>query len=102
MNREKFLDAFRSSIQAINNKRYFSTERGYQRQLLAELKNNLDIEKLFDGNTIVEQEYQKTLEKHGIRIRPDIIIHVPYKREMHKNRLKNNFVVIQIKCKASE
>lgn len=101
MNKEQFLSIFRDSIQAITDERYFSTERGYQGQLLAELNSKLNIEQIFPGNPIVEQEYQKTLDNHGITIRPDIIIHTPYERRIHENRRAGNLIVIQIKREAS-
>lgn len=101
MNKEQFLSIFRDSIQAITDERYFSTERGYQGQLLAELNSKLNIEQIFPGNPIVEQEYQKTLDNHGITIRPDIIIHIPYERKIHENRRAGNLVVVQIKREAS-
>ena len=57
---------------------------------------------IFPSETIVEQEYQKVLEKHGIRKRPDIIIHIPYEKGLYPNRYTGNFVAIQLKLRASE
>ena len=102
MNKNLFLNMFKDSIRAITDRRYFSTERGYQGQLLAKLTNNLDIERIFPGDPTVEQEYQKTLKNHGIKIRPDIIIHIPYERGAAENRRSGNYVAIQIKLKASK
>jgi len=103
MNKDPFLNIFRDTIRAITDKRYFSTERGYQGQLLAELSRRMaSIKRIFPSEPNVEQEYQKTMDKHGITIRPDIIIHIPYEREVSKNRGSNNFIVIQIKLNASE
>ena len=103
MNKDPFLNIFRDTIRAITDKRYFSTERGYQGQLLAELSRRMaSIKRIFPSEPNVEQEYQKTMDKHGITIRPDIIIHIPYEREVSENRGSNNFIVIQIKLNASE
>lgn len=102
MDKGVFLNRLIHSIKAINAKRYFSTERGYQGQLLIELNGRLKIEQIFHSEAIVEQEYQKTLKNHGISKRPDIIIHIPYEEEKYKSRHAGNFVVIQLKRKASE
>jgi hypothetical protein len=96
-----FLDKFRNSLIAITNLRYFSSERAYQGALIAELQNKVNIKEIFSSNAIVEQEYQKTLEAHGINIRPDLIIHVPFDG-INNNRASDNYVVIQLKLKASE
>lgn len=101
MIKELFLKIFRESIRAITDKRFFSTERGYQGQLLTEL-NKRRLEQIFLGRAIVEQEYQKTLDNHGITIRPDIIIHIPHEEGIYQNRRTGNFVVIQLKRRASE
>jgi len=102
MKKESFLKIFKDSLRAITDKRYFSTERGYQGQLLIELNKRLEIEPIFPSEVIVEQEYQKVLEKHGITIRPDIIIHIPYEEGIYPNRRTGNFIVIQLKLRASE
>ena len=101
MDKGAFLNVFKDSIGAITNGRYFSSERGYQGALCTELSSRANIEQIFSGYAIVEQEYQKTLIAHGINIRPDIIMHVPYKKGMYSNRRGGNFVVIQLKRKAS-
>ena len=102
MNKKLFLKIFRESIRAITAKRFFSTERGYQGQLVTELNKRLKIEQIFPGMPIVEQEYQKTLDNHGITIRPDIIIHIPHEEGTYQNRRAGNFVVIQLKLRASK
>jgi hypothetical protein len=95
MDIEKFLHKFRCSLESITEERFYSTERGFQAQLISELNNSRI------GEAIVEQEYQKTLKNHGIRIRPDIIIHVPYLNQVHASRKQNNYVVIQLKKNAT-
>lgn len=97
-----FLNEFRDSLESINEKHFFSREMGYQGKLLPELEKRIHIKKIFLGSIIVEQEYQKTLKNHGINIRPDLIIHVPYMDKIHPSRRYGNYVVIQLKLCASE
>lgn len=101
MDKEVFLNTLRDSIRAITNQRLFSTERGYQGRLIAEL-NMVNIKQIFPSDAIIEQEYQKTLEKHGINIRPDLVIHAPYEPKTHSDRRSGNYIVIQLKLNASE
>jgi hypothetical protein len=101
MDKEVFLDTLRDSMRAITNGRYFSTERGYQGQLIAELNSRLNISQNFQDNAVWEQEYQKQADKHGITIRPDIILHVPFETGIYNNRRTGNFIVIQLKRRAS-
>lgn len=102
MEKDLFLSVFRDSLKSINEERFFSTERGYQGQLLSELDKRLKIKRILPGDTVIEQEYQKTLKKHGINIRPDIIIHVPYRDKIRPSRRYGNYVVIQLKLNATE
>jgi hypothetical protein len=102
METNQILQLFRESLEAINQDRFFSSERGYQGKLLAEIEKKLEIKKILPGEALVEQEYQKRLKDHGIRIRPDIVIHIPYSEGIHSSRDINNFIVIQLKLNASE
>ena len=98
----QFLKVFRDAIETINDEHYFNTERGYQGQLLSEIDNRMKIDPILPGEPIIEQEYQKTLKNHGITIRPDIIIHIPFREGIHGNRKEGNYVVIQLKLKGNE
>ncbi|MEZ2346991.1 hypothetical protein [Terriglobus sp. RCC_193] len=80
--------------------RFYETERGYQGALVAQLTAHLDWAQ-FSGTPIVEQEYQKTLPKHGITIRPDVIIHVPVVPGHPEHRTQGNFVAFELKRRAS-
>lgn len=102
MNKDGFLRVFKESLVVITEKRFFSSELGYQGQLVTELNNRLKVELVFSNRTVVEQEYQKRLKRHGIRIRPDIIIHVPYSEGIHSSRKEDNYVVIQLKKNSSK
>jgi hypothetical protein len=96
-----FLDALAGALGAIDEARLFQDERGYQGKLLQELAIRF-AEGGFPGHPIVQQEYQKTLPMHGIRIRPDMIVHIPFERGGLANRLQGNFVAIELKRDASE
>jgi hypothetical protein len=50
---------------------------------------------------MLQQEYQKRLLRHGIRIRPDIIIHVPFERGVAESREEGNFVAMDLKRRAT-
>ena len=64
----ELLTIVRESLLAVSCPRYYETERGFQGALLAELNSRLPSLQLADA--IVEQEYQKRMPEHGIRIRP--------------------------------
>lgn len=53
-----------------------------------------------DG-AIVEQEYQKRMRDHGFRVRPDLIIHIPFEDAGFESRSQGNFVVVELKRRAS-
>jgi hypothetical protein len=55
------------TARAVSTPRFFETERGYQGELLAELRAALLMLGL-PGDAIVEQEYQKTFPKHRITV----------------------------------
>jgi hypothetical protein len=96
-----FIDALIGALGAINEPLLFQDERGYQGQLLQELAIRFT-RGGFPNNPIVQQEYQKTLPQHGIRIRPDIIIHIPFERGGLDDRRQGNFVAIELKRAAGK
>ena len=99
--REEFLIMLSQSLESIRDPRFFQTERGYQGELLAELRKRLrDV--ALPGDPVVEQEYQKRIPDHGIKIRPDIIIHIPFERDTAGRRDEGNFVAIELKLRATE
>jgi hypothetical protein len=85
----------------IREPRFFETERGYQGELVAQLGKRLKNAAL-PGDPIVEQEYQKTMPAHGITIRPDIVIHIPFERGVVESRDRGNFVAIELKRHSTE
>ena len=93
---DAMISKVRQALQAIDHPRFFETERGYQGQFnvqLAGLLHGAELE-----GAIVEEEYQKNMKRHGIRRRPDLIVHVP---TAQADRSQGNFTVIQFKRKAS-
>ena len=97
VNRDNVLSVLREALSAISHPRFYKSERGFQGELLVELSNRI---KLSD-KTIIEQEYQKKLMKHGLNIRPDIIIHEPYNDIQHSSMTEGNIAVIELKLKAN-
>lgn len=96
----QLLTIVKGALISITNPYWFETERGYQGELLGELRNKLsDCE--IEG-AIGQQEYQKRMKDHGFRIRPDIIIHIPFEQANYEARKEGNFVVIELKLRASE
>ena len=98
--KEELLNIVRESLLEITNPRFFETERGFQGMLLHKIQSRLSGEAW--AGAIVEQEYPKKLKEHGLRIRPDLIIHVPFNPEEHKSRREDNFAVIELKLRANK
>lgn len=89
------------ALNAIVAPRYYETERGFQGALIAELSKFLPGSVLPPG-AIVEQEYQKTLQTHGMRIRPDLIIHEPFHPSRHSGRDIGNHAVFELKFRGGK
>jgi hypothetical protein len=100
MDRETLLGHMTAALGEIGNPRFYQTERGFQGELLVELKKAIPTEFLPD-EAIIEQEYQKHFESHGLKIRPDIIVHEPFDEDRHRSRRDGNHAVIEIKREAS-
>ena len=92
----------RSAIERVRESRLFATERGYQGQLASELDRLLDVESGGFTRPLVEQEYQKRADVHGITLRPDIVIHIPYDRGVSPSRRHDNYLVILFKLSAKQ
>jgi hypothetical protein len=95
--------AVKKALERIKEPRFYRTERGFQGQLAAQLERLLEDSGLAGlERPIVEEEYQKTAGAHGINLRPDIIIHVPYERGVSPSRSHDNFLVVLLKLNANE
>lgn len=75
-------------LTSIKQPRFNETERGFQGEFLALLRETLP-EVGLPGDAIVEQEYQKRIREHGITLRSDISVHIP--APVGGNRRRNNF-----------
>jgi hypothetical protein len=100
-NQEQFLAILRDALENIREPRFFRTERGFQGELLVQLRNRLQNAEL-PGEPIVEQEYQKTIPLHRLNIRPDIIVHIPFDRGRAERRDQGNFVAMELKLRSTE
>ena len=86
-----------TALKRINSPRFYKTERGFQGRLTSVLNKIQDEQHIFPDGTIIEEEYQKKLEPHGMTQRPDIIIHDPIETGHSNNRKENNYVVFALK-----
>lgn len=94
---EQVLAGVRVALRGIAAPRLFETERGYQGALLGQLERSLQL----PARVIVEQEYQKQAGRHGLTIRPDIIIHEPFDPARHRDRRDGNVAIIELKLRAT-
>jgi hypothetical protein len=101
VNRDLFLATVLEALKSITEPRFFETERGYQGELLAMLRPRL-ANADFPGDPIIEQEYQKRFSDHGITIRPDLLIHIPFGRGKTEDRKHGNFVAVEIKRRSAD
>jgi len=92
------IETILTAVRSITNPRFYKTERGFQGELDGLLSASLRDKEPRDA--IVEQEAQKTLKLHGIRRRPDIIIHCP--TQEGGDRRIGNYAVILLKRRGDE
>lgn len=98
--KERFVTLLRQALENIYEEQFFGDERGFRGALLQELSKEL-ANGVLPTDPIIQQRYQKRLPSHGIRIRPDIIIHVPFERGLTKKRDEGNFVAMELKRRAT-
>lgn len=101
MERARFIEMLKNMLRSIEEPRFFDTERGYQGALLAELQQQLAMHPIWPGEPVVEQEYQKRAGEYGLRLRPDIIVHIPFDRRTLQNRRQGNYAVLQLKLRGN-
>ena len=97
---DHFLAVLKEALGNIREARSFQDERSFQGALLQELARRLERGVLPD-DPIIEEEYQKRIRSHGLRIRPDIIVHVPFDRGLGQTRDQGNFTAIELKRRAT-
>lgn len=100
MQREAFLAVLEQCLLAVNVRRYYESELGFQGALLGLLSARLP-QGVIPAEAIIEQEHQKRLASHGIAIRPHIILHEPFDPARHKDRDEANYVVMELKRRGS-
>lgn len=96
----EFLALLEQALQSIREKVLYGDERGFQGALLHELNARLGYGVL-PNDPIIQQEYQKRFRDHGIKIRPDIIVHIPFERGRAEGRDEGNFAAIELKRRAT-
>lgn len=99
---QDLINIIAASLKTIESPRYFNSERGFQGQFHAALENQLRSAELIPNNAIIEDEYQKTLQNHGIRYRPDLLVHIPFELGVFRNRREGNIVIFELKRKANK
>ncbi len=95
------VEAIRESLSQITNSRFFQTERGYQAELYAEIRKRLPAIRGLHEDVIIEQEFQKRANAHGLTLRPDLIIHVPFDNGRHSDRREGNYICFELKLRAT-
>lgn len=93
---DRFLAVLQQALRSITEERSFQDERSFQGALLQELARTFK-RGVMQDDPIIEEEYQKRIRAHGIRIRPDIIVHVPFDRGGMDRRDQGNFIAIELK-----
>jgi hypothetical protein len=98
-----FMKPLLGVLQKIQDPTLFADERGYQGELKSRLDRALALEIPEDDFAApqVREEYQKRADAHGIRLRPDIIIHVPFERGLSPTRKHDNYMVVLLKRRAA-
>lgn len=100
MDKDALITHIEAALRTIVHPRFYKTERGFQGELLAALREVIPRD-LLPEPAIIEQEYQKRLDRHGLNIRPDIIIHEPFNPTKHAGTDDGNIAVIELKRNAT-
>lgn len=100
MNYEKLLDVVVAALASVTDPHYYEDERGFQGEFYAQLRMRLRDVALREG-ALLREEYQKRLAEHGLRIRPDIILHEPFDLGRHRGRNEGNHAVMELKRRAT-
>lgn len=100
MDRDRLLNAIAAALTSVTDPHYFEDERGFQGEFYAQLRLQLLDMTLSDG-ALLREEYQKRLVDHGLRIRPDIVLHEPFDPGRHRGRDDGNHLVMELKRRAT-
>ncbi len=102
MNQEHFLQLLRNALQAIKEPTLYATQREYQAELLTQMVPLLDQDILWPGTPAVAEEFRKSAEVAGLKIKPDIIVHCAFDAGVFENRKQGNYVVLKLKRRATK
>jgi hypothetical protein len=100
MDSKDLLNVIAAALTSVTNPHYYEDERGFQGEFYAQLHLRLRDMALPEG-ALLREEYQKRLEEHGLRIRPDIILHEPFDPDRHRGRDEGNHAVMELKRRAT-
>lgn len=90
------IETIHDALRRVSHPRFFETERGFQGAFQANL--HVALGHPIPADAIIEEEHQKRRKVHGIRRRPDVIVHVP--TPPGGNRRLGNLAVFALKLKA--
>lgn len=100
MDSKELLNVIAAALASVAAPHYYEDERGFQGEFYAQLRMRLGDMALPEG-ALLREEYQKRIAEHGLRIRPDIILHEPFDPGRHTGRDEGNHVVMELKRRAT-
>lgn len=74
--REAIIIATDRALHRAAEPRFLRSERGFHGRFYCTLQHELEARGLLNDDRVLEMEYQKS-GRHGMRLRPDIVLHVP-------------------------
>jgi hypothetical protein len=98
MDSKELLTVIATALTSITDPHYYEDERGFQGELYAQLRLR---EMALPAGALIREEYQKRLTEHGLRLRPDIIVHEPYDPVRHGGRNEGNHAAMELKRRAT-
>jgi hypothetical protein len=99
MDSKELLNVIAAALTSVTDPHY-EDERGFQGEFYAQLRLRLRDMALPEG-ALLREEYQKRLAEHGLRIRPDIILHEPFDPSRHRGRDEGNHAAMELKRRAT-
>lgn len=100
MDNDQLLNAVVVSLAAVTAPHHYEDERGFQGEFYAQLHHRLR-DMVLPKGAMLREEYQKKLREHGLKIRPDIILHEPFNPISHRGRDDGNHAVMELKRRAT-
>jgi hypothetical protein len=100
MDKKKLLMHVRGALEDITRPELYADERGYHGEFYAILRARVEAD--LPKGLHLRMEPQKSESMHGLRLRPDIILHEPFDVAIHEDRNQGNDVVFELKRRASK